>query len=157
MRKLGRKAGGATKQVSDTTSFRDRGSSYIAKRLARDRMDLFQRVRAGELSLHAAGIRDDATGPLFRSAVRYKRNALTANHMRPADVHRMVKRSLKRAGLPEVFSCHSFRAGVATSLLEQDIPLTAVRDLLGHSDTRTTEIYDRRSRETDANLVAWTF
>ena len=42
---------------------------------------------------------------------------------------------------------NSFRAGVATTLLSQDIPLTAVRDLLGHKTLAMSGRYVERDTE----------
>jgi integrase len=48
---------------------------------------------------------------------------------RPYAAHsmrQMLKRRLKDAGLPELFSPHSFRVTVVTHLLSQDVPVTLV-------------------------------
>ena len=47
---------------------------------------------------------------------------------------------MKAAGLPVDLSTHSFRVTVAT-------------DLLGHSDPRTTRLYDRRQQKVSRNIV----
>ena len=51
---------------------------------------------------------------------------------------------LEDAGLPHLFSPHSFRVAVVTDLLNQNVPLKDVQYLAGHSNPRTTQIYDRR-------------
>jgi site-specific recombinase XerD len=38
-------------------------------------------------------------------------------------LRQMLKRRLKNAELPELFSPHSFRVAVVTDLLKQDVPL----------------------------------
>jgi integrase/recombinase XerD len=38
-------------------------------------------------------------------------------------------------------------------LLSQGVPLTDVQFLAGHSDCRTTKLYDRRSQAVSRNLV----
>ena len=40
-----------------------------------------------------------------------------------------------------------------TDLLEQNTPLEDVQYLAGHSDPRTTRIYDRRRRKVTRNIV----
>ena len=50
-------------------------------------------------------------------------------------------------------SPHSFRVAVATNLLIQSVALEDVQFLLGHSDPRTTRLYDRRHREVTRNIV----
>lgn len=73
---------------------------------------------------------------------------LSANDMR-----RLLKRRLKDAGLPPIFSPHSFRVLVVTDLLSQDMPLEEVQYLAGHANPKTTQIYDRRRRRVTRNIV----
>jgi integrase len=91
--------------------------------------------------------------PLFRSAVR-RTKVLTLRALTPNDIYRMVKRRLQDAGLPSRhFSCHSFRATAITDLLTQGVPLEDVQYLAGHSDPRTTRLYDRRQKQVTRNIV----
>jgi len=90
--------------------------------------------------------------PLFRSA-RGRTKTLTGWACKSKDIHFMVKRRLKDAGLPAILTCHSFRATTATDLLEQGVPLEDVQELLGHADPRTTRLYDRRDRKVTRNVV----
>ena len=105
--------------------------------------------------------------PIFRTAIR-KTGQLTPYSpadpkngqprakgvMTPNDMHRMLKRRLKDAGLPTVYSCHSFRVCVATDLLQQEgVKGKDVQYLLGHKDRRTTDIYDRTPDVVTRNLV----
>jgi integrase/recombinase XerD len=107
-----------------------------------------------EAYVHAAGIENDADEtPLFRSAVR-KTKTLTAQALTTNDIYRMVKRRLQDAGLPSRhLSCHSFRATAITDLLTQGVPLEDVQYLAGHSDPRTTRLYDRRQKQVTRNIV----
>ena len=73
---------------------------------------------------------------------------MSANSMR-----RMLKRRLKDARLPDIFSPHSFRVLVVTDLLAQDVPLEDVQYLAGHANPKTTPIYDRRRRRVTRNIV----
>lgn len=94
-----------------------------------------------------------ASSPLFRSCPGHG-GALTERPFLADDMLRMVKRRLREAFLPaEVFSCHSFRAGTATNLLEQGVDPAEVQYLLGHSDPRTTRLYDRRQLSVSRNIV----
>lgn len=91
--------------------------------------------------------------PLFRTALRrtgqFSGRGMTAN-----DIYRMLKRRMAHAGLPyRQFSCHSFRAATATNLLDQGVELADVQYLLGHSDPRTTKLYDRRKLSVTRNIV----
>jgi integrase/recombinase XerD len=91
--------------------------------------------------------------PLFRTAKKKKRE-LTDRGLTGNDLLRIVKRRLRGAGLPEgAFCCHSFRATTATNLLKQKVPREQVQYLLGHSDARTTDLYNRTEKEVTRNIV----
>jgi integrase/recombinase XerD len=103
--------------------------------------------------LDAAGLRDAPKDtPLFQSAVRREKK-LSGAVLHVNDVCRMMKRRLKDAGLPDNLSPHSFRVTTITDLLEQGVPLEDVQRLAGHSDPRTTRLYDRRDRKITRNVV----
>ena len=103
--------------------------------------------------IQAAGLAD-APGdtPLFRSALRTS-GRLTAKPMSGVDLCRMVKRRLKDAGLPTHLSPHSFRVFTVTDLLNQGVSLEEVAYLAGHSDPRTTRLYDRRQQRVSRQIV----
>lgn len=103
--------------------------------------------------LAAAGNEEaDKLFPLFRTAVR-RTCQLTARPMTSGDMGRMVKRRMREAGLPARLSPHSFRVTTITDLLSQGVPLEDVQFLAGHSDPRTTRLYDRRQRRVTRNIV----
>ena len=103
--------------------------------------------------LDAAGMRDAAKDtPLFRSAIG-RTGQLAATAPTAGDLGRMVKRRMKDAGLPERLSPHSFRVTTITDLLNQGVPLEDVQHLAGHSDARTTRLYDRRQKQVTRNVV----
>jgi integrase/recombinase XerD len=91
-------------------------------------------------------------GPRVRTAAG-KTEKLTENPMTGIDICRMLKRRLKAAGFPGQYSPHSFRVATVTDLLEQNVELESVEDLAGHSDPRTTRLYDRRRRKVTRNIV----
>jgi site-specific recombinase XerD len=103
--------------------------------------------------LSASGLVDDEPKTsLFRTtAGRTKR--LTENRMTAGDMGRMVKRRMRDACLPSRLSPHSFRVATVTNLLEQGVPLQDVQYLAGHSDPRTTRLYDRRHKRVTRNIV----
>lgn len=103
--------------------------------------------------INAAGIGSvPAESPLLRSAARRTR-ALTDLAMTADDIGRMVKRRMCDASLPSRLSPHSFRVTTITDLLAQGVPLEDVQHLAGHSDPRTTRLYDRRQRRVTRNIV----
>jgi site-specific recombinase XerD len=69
------------------------------------------------------------------------------------DIGRMVKRRMRDANLPDRLSPHSFRVTTITDLLAQGVALEDVQHLAGHSDPRTTRLYDRRQRRVTRNIV----
>ena len=60
---------------------------------------------------------------------------------------------MKDCGLPDRLSPHSFRVTTITDLLNQGVPLEDVQHLAGHSDARTTRLYDRRQKKVTRNVV----
>jgi integrase/recombinase XerD len=103
--------------------------------------------------IDAAGVRNGHKDtPLFRTAYR-KTGQLTENALHVKDVCRMMKRRLKDASLPAQLSPHSFRVATITDLLKQGVPLEDVQRLAGHSDPRTTRLYDRRQKKVTRNIV----
>ena len=108
---------------------------------------LFEYLRSANLQL---GL--DPNRPLFHSAVR-KTKQLTIRSMTAGDIGRMVKRRIVAAGLSPRLSPHSFRVATITDLLEQGVPLEDVQNLAGHSDPRTTRLYDRRHKKITRNIV----
>lgn len=56
-------------------------------------------------------------------------------------VQQILKNSLRKAGIITQASVHSLRHSYATHLLENGIDIRIIKDLLGHSNIKTTEIY----------------
>lgn len=81
------------------------------------------------------------------------RDCLTLQALAPGDIRRMLKRRLRKIGLSTRLSPHSFRVTTITDLLSQGVPLEDVQLLAGHSDPRTTRLYDRRQRKVNRNIV----
>jgi len=104
-------------------------------------------MQQGEISM------EGKDAPLFRNSPKGRAKSLTDNPMTTINIWYMLKRRLLAAGLPTKMTPHSFRAGMATHLLEQGVPLEEVQHLLGHADPRTTKIYDHRKRVVTRNIV----
>jgi site-specific recombinase XerD len=101
----------------------------------------------------AAGLtQSHAVVPIFRTTVR-RTKRLTANAMSANDLGKMFKRRLRDAGLSLRLSPHSIRVCALTDLLQQGVPLADVQYLAGHSDPRTTRLYDRRQQRVTRNIV----
>jgi site-specific recombinase XerD len=100
-----------------------------------------------EAYIHAAGIADDAKGPLFRTASTRTGNQLTANPMWQQDAYRMIQRRAKAAGIRTHIGNHSFRATGITAYLKNGGRLEIAQQMANHESSRTTGLYDRRGDE----------
>jgi len=95
------------------------------------------------LRLPSAGRISPAKAPAWRPPSPY----------RPRFKRQMMKHRLEDAGMPDLFSPHSFRVTVVSDLLNQNVPLEDVQYLAGHSSPTTTRVYDRRRRKVTRNIV----
>lgn len=90
----------------------------------------------------AAGIADQLTGPLFRTA-HGRTGTLTTRPLSRHDALRMIKRHCRRIGLPHSICCHTFRATGITAYLENGGTLEHAQAIAAHESPRTTKLYDR--------------
>lgn len=92
-----------------------------------------------------AGIAEDKNGFLFRSTQGNSKQLLE-KPMSRIDAWKMVQRRLDNAGIGGRigFGCHSFRATCGTNFLTNGGELEVCQKLMGHADSRTTKLYDRR-------------
>ena len=127
--------------------FTEKGGKHREIPVRHDLTELLHRY------LHASGIGSNPSCPLFQT-LDWKSGLLTGRPVTQSVVLRMLKRRLEKAGFPVAkFTCHSFRATTITDLLKQGLPLSDVQRLAGHSDPRTTKLYDRTDREVTTNIV----
>ncbi|WP_459765326.1 tyrosine-type recombinase/integrase [Alkaliphilus crotonatoxidans] len=68
------------------------------------------------------------------------------------NLRRSFARILKAAGI-SYKKFHTSRHTFATKLFEKDVPLSSVQELLGHSSSKTTEIYTHVSKEKKVEAV----
>lgn len=63
------------------------------------------------------------------------------HHIHERVVQRAVQAAVRKAGVSQPATCHTFRHCFATHLLQTGCDIRTVQELLGHADVRTTMIY----------------
>jgi integrase/recombinase XerD len=94
----------------------------------------------------AAGIAEHKKGPLFRAAIG-RTGKLSERSMSRVDAWYMVRRRARDAGIETAIGNHSFRAIGITDYLERGGDINIAKRMAGHSNVKTTELYDRRGDE----------
>jgi len=102
--------------------------------------------------IKAAGIGDDRKGPLFRSAIG-KTGKLSKKPMGRTDVWYMLRRRASDADLETAIGCHTFRATGITDYLTNGGKLEIAQRMAGHSNAKTTGLYDRRNDQISVSEV----
>ncbi len=102
--------------------------------------------------MDAAGIRSDRKGPLFRAAIG-KTGLLSERPISRGDVWRMVRRRARDAGIETEIGCHTFRATGITDYLTNGGRIEVAQRMAGHSNAKTTGLYDRRNDDISVGEV----
>ena len=82
------------------------------------------------------------SGYIFRSQSNRRGKDKSDVPWNPSSVTFRFKNYIRLAGLPDHYSLHSCRHTYATYLRSKGIPQDVIQRLLGHTSTRTTNIYD---------------
>lgn len=99
-----------------------------------------------------AGIGDDRKGPLFRAAIG-KTKKLGPGAMSRTDVWYMVRRRASDASIETSIGCHTFRATGITDYLTNGGRIEVAQRMAGHSNAKTTGLYDRRNDDISVGEV----
>jgi site-specific recombinase XerD len=69
------------------------------------------------------------------------------------DVWRMVRRRASDAGIETAIGCHTFRATGITDYLTNGGRIEVAQRMAGHSNAKTTGLYDRRNDDISVGEV----
>ena len=93
-----------------------------------------------------ANLSKDPKGWLFR-AVAGRTGSLTDRPLHRSNAWQMVRKRAKEAGIATAIGNHTFRATGITEYLRNGGRIEIAQRMAGHSDSRTTKLYDRRADE----------
>lgn len=102
--------------------------------------------------IQAAGIAQDRKGSLFRTTLG-KTKILTNRSMTRIDAWSMVRRRAKDAGIEARIGNHTFRATGITDYLSNGGRIEVAQRMAGHTNAKTTGLYDRRSDDISVSEV----
>lgn len=74
-------------------------------------------------------------------------------HLSERSIQKVFSLAVEKAMIKKKVTVHSLRHSFATHLLESGTDLRFIQELLGHSSSKTTEIYTHVSKKTIANIV----
>ena len=101
----------------------------------------------------AAGLGEDPGAPLFQSLAPGNRS-LSGRRLSRTPAWSMVRRRAREAGIDTPVTNHTFRGTGITAYLEHpDAKLEEAQQMAGHSDPKTTRLYDRRRQAVTLDAV----
>lgn len=81
------------------------------------------------------------TFPARRRSIDPRSGRGQRHHIAETALQKAVKRAIMAAGVVKLGSCHTFRHGFATHLIESGYDIRTIQEMLGHASVETTQIY----------------
>ena len=75
-------------------------------------------------------------------------------HLAERSVQNVFQRAVEKAGIKKKVTVHTLRHSFATHLLEGGTDLRYIQELLGHSSSKTTEIYTHVSKKSIEKIIS---
>ena len=100
--------------------------------------------------LAASGLAGKGSFPLFGA---WRQGQLQPSPLNQSNIHKMIRRRCRQAGIATKIGCHSFRATGITNYLQNGGRLEVAQQMAGHESSRTTGLYDRRGDEISLDEV----
>ena len=95
--------------------------------------------------LDVMGHRDEKSSPLFLP-LKHTRSTKKTRHLSRTNVFFLWKKNCQKAGI-EGASPHSARTTFISEALENNCPIESVQSTVGHSQIKTTQMYDKRGKK----------
>jgi integrase/recombinase XerD len=90
----------------------------------------------------------------FRPKIYLFEGAVSGNPYDARSLQNVLKQNIARAGIKKPVTLHWLRHSFATHLLESGTNLRYIQDILGHSSSKTTEMYTHVSTTSIQNIVS---